>query len=316
MFSKRGVKTRTFRRPEESAGEPEAVVWTQGAHAIKKARIVTATTTEKAAASNKDEEVAISGYQASAAQQERSDQKATSALETETEASLDSRAILERNLEIGKAIQEGQLERGEYRGLNAYAKAINTSKDAIAAGKYTGLKGPVRSQANIRISCRFDYQPDICKDWKETGYCGFGDSCKFLHDRSDYKSGWQLEKEWEEAQQMKMRKNREKMRSYRHGGSGKPDGHSNEREQVIGLEADADSDSSDEGDGLPFACLECRKRWTLEMKPVVTKCGHYFCENCALESFIRNPKCCACNENTDGIFNNATKIISKITESL
>eukprot|EP01067_Filipodium_phascolosomae_P001827 Filipodium_phascolosomae@DN2165_c0_g1_i1.p2 len=115
---------------------------------------------------------------------------------------------------------------------------------------------------------------------------------------------------------MKMRKNREKMRSYRHGGSGKPDGHSNEREQVIGLEADADSDSSDEGDGLPFACLECRKRWTLEMKPVVTKCGHYFCENCALESFIRNPKCCACNENTDGIFNNATKIISKITESL
>ncbi len=28
------------------------------------------------------------------------------------------------------------------------------------------------------------------------GYCGFGDSCKFLHDRSDYKYGWQLEQEW------------------------------------------------------------------------------------------------------------------------
>ena len=26
------------------------------------------------------------------------------------------------------------------------------------------------------------------------------DSCKFLHDRSDYKSGWQLEREWEANQ--------------------------------------------------------------------------------------------------------------------
>ena len=25
----------------------------------------------------------------------------------------------------------------------------------------------------------------------------FGDSCKFLHDRGDYKQGWQLDREWE-----------------------------------------------------------------------------------------------------------------------
>jgi hypothetical protein len=41
---------------------------------------------------------------------------------------------------------------------------------------------------------RFDYQPDICKDYKETGFCSYGDSCKFLHDRGDYKSGWELER--------------------------------------------------------------------------------------------------------------------------
>ena len=29
------------------------------------------------------------------------------------------------------------------------------------------------------------------------------DTCKFLHDRSDYKSGWELEKEWEEKQNSK-----------------------------------------------------------------------------------------------------------------
>ena len=45
--------------------------------------------------------------------------------------------------------------------------------------------------------CRWDYAPDICKDFKETGFCGFGDSCKFMHDRSDYKFGWQLEREME-----------------------------------------------------------------------------------------------------------------------
>jgi hypothetical protein len=43
------------------------------------------------------------------------------------------------------------------------------------------------------LLCRFDYQPDICKDYKETGFCSYGDSCKFMHDRGDYKSGWELE---------------------------------------------------------------------------------------------------------------------------
>lgn len=44
------------------------------------------------------------------------------------------------------------------------------------------------------MTVRFDYQPDICKDYKETGFCGYGDSCKFVHDRGDYKSGWELDK--------------------------------------------------------------------------------------------------------------------------
>lgn len=42
---------------------------------------------------------------------------------------------------------------------------------------------PVKTSSNLRISCRFDYQPDVCKDYKDSGYCGYGDSCKFLHDR-------------------------------------------------------------------------------------------------------------------------------------
>lgn len=35
-------------------------------------------------------------------------------------------------------------------------------------------KGPIRAPANLRATVRWDYQPDICKDYKETGFCGFG----------------------------------------------------------------------------------------------------------------------------------------------
>ncbi len=64
----------------------------------------------------------------------------------------------------------------------------------IGAEKGTGIHGPLRANVHARMSVRFDYQPDICKDYKETGFCGYGDACKFVHDRSDYKSGWEMER--------------------------------------------------------------------------------------------------------------------------
>ncbi|CAG8773589.1 24053_t:CDS:2, partial [Racocetra persica] len=73
-----------------------------------------------------------------------------------------------------------------------------------------------------------------------TGYCGYGDSCKFLHDRGDYKSGWQLEREWEEMQG-KIRQDKS--------------------EFLI--------ESSDESDEeLPFACIICRQEYK---NPVITR---------------------------------------------
>lgn len=35
-----------------------------------------------------------------------------------------------------------------------------------------GAHGPLRASTNVRMTVRIDYQPDICKDYKETGYCG------------------------------------------------------------------------------------------------------------------------------------------------
>lgn len=38
--------------------------------------------------------------------------------------------------------------------------------------------GPVKGPANVRTITITDFQPDVCKDYKETGFCGFGDTCK------------------------------------------------------------------------------------------------------------------------------------------
>ncbi|KIP06535.1 hypothetical protein PHLGIDRAFT_30457 [Phlebiopsis gigantea 11061_1 CR5-6] len=134
--------------------------------------------------------------------------------------------------------------------------------------------GPQRaSGSTIRTVTIVDYQPDVCKDYKETGFCGYGDTCKFLHDRGTYLQGWQLDKLAENAQQ---------------GGD----------------VSDSDSDEED----IPFACLICRKPYT---DPIVTRCGHYFDSACAIRRFAKTPKCAACGAPTGGIFNRADKIIEK-----
>lgn len=56
------------------------------------------------------------------------------------------------------------------------------------------VHGPQRVSQFVRTTIRVDYQPDICKDYKETGFCSYGDTCKFLHDRGDYKQGWEIER--------------------------------------------------------------------------------------------------------------------------
>ncbi|RUS34573.1 hypothetical protein BC938DRAFT_479656 [Jimgerdemannia flammicorona] len=155
-------------------------------------------------------------------------------------------------------------------------------------------RGPQRAPANIRVTAVFDYKPDLCKDYKETGFCGYGDSCIFLHDRSDYKSGWQLEREWDEAQKNKTT-------------FGKRDPN---RYAVAGSDAEG-SEGSDSDDELPFACLICREEFN---NPVMTKCGHYFCENCAIKNYAKSPKCFACGAATGGIFNAAKNLKAKLVE--
>jgi len=160
---------------------------------------------------------------------------------------------------------------GLYHGQKSYKSHIKKSQEVPKSMR----TGPVRSNnSTIRTVTIVDYQPDVCKDYKETGFCGFGDTCKFLHDRGTYLAGWQLDK---------LAANPQKQ-----------------------TEDESDSDSDD---GIPFACLIGRHPFT---DPIVTRCGHYFCSSCAIKRFAKTPKCAACGAPTGGIFNRADKVISKM----
>lgn len=55
-------------------------------------------------------------------------------------------------------------------------------------------------EATIKANITLDYQRDVCKDFLKNGYCGFGDTCKFLHYREEYKKVERAgEQDWEKT---------------------------------------------------------------------------------------------------------------------
>ncbi|CRK15117.1 hypothetical protein BN1723_010544 [Verticillium longisporum] len=173
---------------------------------------------------------------------------------------------------------------GTYKGLANKTSFVQRNLDAPSR-----TVGPIKAPTNIRTITVIDYTPDTCKDYKQTGFCGFGDNCKFLHAREDYKQGWQLDKEWEDV--AKGKKNL--------GGTVVADAN---RSKV----ADDDDDEEDAMlENIPFACIICREPYK---SPVVTRCGHYFCEPCALKRYRKDPTCAACGSGTSGVFNSASRL--------
>ncbi|KJY00667.1 putative pre-mrna splicing factor cwc24 protein [Zymoseptoria brevis] len=183
------------------------------------------------------------------------------------------------NLKPGKDAAATAIEReqGTYQGTAQYSTFISKNPDARQMG-------PVKAPTNVRTITVTDFAPDVCKDYKQTGFCGFGDSCKFLHAREDYKQGWQLDKEWESVGSKKKKA----------GADGKGgDDDMDEEEKML--------------EKIPFACVICKEGYK---NPVVTKCGHYFCEKCAMGRYMKEKKksCAACGADTNGSFGVARKL--------
>lgn len=169
---------------------------------------------------------------------------------------------------------DDELDDGTYKGSAKYSNFIQKHPDRSGA-----QVGPVKASTNVRTITVIDFAPDVCKDYKQTGFCGFGDSCKFLHAREDYKQGWQLDKEWEKV-----------------GKDKKPSqttGPEDEEEKLL--------------ESIPFKCILCKEDYK---RPVVTVCGHYFCERCAMERYMKGKKktCANCGKDTRGTFNVAKKL--------
>jgi len=177
---------------------------------------------------------------------------------------------------------------GTYKGAAAYSNFIARNPNAPSRAPV----GPVKSSSssNVRMVTVTDFAPDVCKDYKQTGFCGFGDSCKFLHAREDYKQGWELDREWEKV-------------------GGPKGGRARTATGAAAAAAAAAEDDKDDEDKLlaaiPFACVICRQPY---INPVVTKCGHYFCEKCALDRYRKTPSCAACGSGTSGVFNGAKNL--------
>lgn len=297
----KNIRKRTSTEDEEDAEEPSVVINKQKKQLKTDNKLVFSTGASKQSTVDESDDPnsgnSVFQYESSKDIQVQGDSRATATLETETDFSRDARAIRERVLkQADKALKgkdKGSAEEKLYKGIHGYTdfKAGFRREQTISGEKAGGSHGPLRASAHIRVSARFDYQPDICKDYKETGYCGFGDSCKFMHDRGDYKSGWQMEREWDEAE--KIRK----------------------MNLAMGVDNDDDEhggggvDNEDEDDPLPFACFICRQSF---VDPVATKCKHYFCEHCALKHHSKNKRCFVCNEPTLGIFNTAHEIKKKM----
>ncbi|KAH7730659.1 zinc finger protein [Aphelenchoides avenae] len=203
------------------------------------------------------------------------DMGATARSEVDTEYGKDAQSQFERVQAILKETGEGPSSDKIYRGMAVYGAKIkeDTTKGNAASG--LNRKGPIRATQFMRASVRWDYAPDICKDYKETGFCTFGDSCKFLHDRSDYKHGWEIDRDFEEG------KNKE----------------AKDDEFLV-------SSEDDEDDELPLLASSARSR--------SKTCKHYFCEKCALEHYRKSKKCFVCNVKTEGVFNAARELMAKL----
>jgi RING finger protein 113A len=115
----------------------------------------------------------------------------------------------------------------------------------------------------------------LCKDYNETGFCGFGDSCKFVHDRGDYKAGWELDAEWDEQQ-----------RKLREGFT---------PEDLVIREEDQRPSIPEQTE-----CGICKEE--LVKSIVETRCRHRFHEKCALAQSRKSKKCALCGVTIDGQF--------------
>lgn len=106
------------------------------------------------------------------------------------------------------------------------------------------------------------------------------------------KQGWQLDREWESVTKGKKNLGGTVVASANRDWTAADKNEDDDEDEVM-LEK------------IPFACFICKQSYR---EPIVTRCGHYFCESCALKRYRKDPTCAACGLATNGVFNSAKRL--------
>lgn len=133
-------------------------------------------------------------------------------------------------------------------------------------------KGTLKAiPVNIVRTTVTDFQPDVCKDFLQTGYCGYGDTCKFLHIRDELRQKKAINKEWETV------------------------GNSKAKRPMPSTSVSGDESRAQPH---PFKCVLCKSDYKA---PVITSCQHVFCQKCFLDRVKKKPNCFLCGKDTSGV---------------
>ena len=191
----------------------------------------------------------------------------------------------------------------------ASARSLSTPADGergdeVAVDEATALKNKGLAHArlsSIRAKTLMDFDPLICKDYKDSGYCTFGETCKFIHDRSDYMAGWEIEDAVEKAGGDPAAVERGLMAP---GARGTGMELTAFLESVKGRKTRARKakgafDAHDVPEG---ACPICQSEL---VAPMATSCGHTFCQSCILAAFRVSTLCPVCSVQTNGALRTA-----------
>ncbi|CCH61188.1 hypothetical protein TBLA_0E01280 [Henningerozyma blattae CBS 6284] len=197
----------------------------------------------------------------------------------EENITLKARKIVVGSLAISadSKIKNSTVKETEVSKEKEQGKDIHDSNEVSAKEMKNRIGFTMRSQksqitqpSNVKISTLMDYQPDICKDFFQNGYCGYGDNCKFLHTR---------EKLNEYSNEFRPNKNEVSKI-----------GRQNESKPVNNIKDD---------NSIPKECKICNRELK---KPIIkTNCDHYFCNDCFVKSIIKSTNCKVCGKDTQGV---------------
>lgn len=210
---------------------------------------------------------------------ENIDKSVQNTLQKRTISHLEDKMEKRRNTQSPSIIPSDPTTNTEIMFKETYTSSLVQPEVSITGSIHS--KNLERQKKNIRTTVTMDFQPDLCKDYKETGICGWGDKCKFLHDRGEYISSADVEKQWIKRME-------------------------DAKKQAKASILEKKQSSNDE-------CGLCHNKL---QNPVCTECKHYFCEECLQRILYSSTKCPICSHETHGIYTHISLFIQNKRQSV